>query len=387
MENCKELYKEGTPEYDACVEKNKSEENTEEKSWGQQFFEWGAKKIAGGIVNKLVENQKERIDEIENIDIEKDYYQTLADNISTSDYDKMNTKEQIVVQDLAVKELTKLIPEGENYTITPMQVNAKVNEILLNTRDKVSGETKTALEKIMPDNPIIAIGGDLVRATENGWGATTSLDATYDLFKSGGKPTDEMALNWLKETKISQQSMETSDEMRDFAKVYEAEGKGFWGFVKGVYKNPDVLPGLLASSLATQIGSIVNSDEVAGSAAGGGLTGGAAGSFIPGVGNVAGAISGAMGATTAAMETGLTFSELLIEELGGDIDKISKDQVIAFLNDEEKYKDLKKKAIGRGMSIGFFEMMSMGLTGKVSRKLIKAGKKGSTVIASVTPCA
>ena len=382
MENCKELYKEGTPEYDACVEKNKSEKNTEEKSWGQQFFEWGAKKIAGGIVNKLVENQKERIDEIENIDIEEDYYQTLADNISTSDYDKMNTKEQIVVQDLAVKELTKLIPEGENYTITPMQVNAKVNEILLNTRDKVSGETKTALEKIMPDNPIIAIGGDLVRATENGWGATTSLDATYDLFKSGGKPTDEMALNWLKETKISQQSMETSDEMRDFAKVYEAEGKGFWGFVKGVYKNPDVLPGLLASSLATQIGSIVNSDEVAGSAAGGGLTGAAAGSYLPGVGNVAGAISGAMGATTAAMETGLTFSELLIEELGGDIDKISKDQVIAFLNDEEKYKDLKKKAIGRGMSIGFFEMMSMGLTGKVSRKLIKAGKKGSTVIAS-----
>ena len=192
----------------------------------------------------------------------------------------MNTKEQIVVQDLAVKELTKLIPEGENYTITPMQVNAKVNEILLNTRDKVSGETKTTLEKIMPDNPIIAIGGDLVRATENGWGAPTSLDATYDLFKSGGKPTDEMALNWLKETKISQQSMETSDEMRDFAKVYEAEGKGFWGFVKGVYKNPDVLPGLLASSLATQIGSIVNSDEVAGSAAGGGLTGGALNCFF-----------------------------------------------------------------------------------------------------------
>ena len=27
MENCKELYTEGTPEYDACVEKNKSEEN------------------------------------------------------------------------------------------------------------------------------------------------------------------------------------------------------------------------------------------------------------------------------------------------------------------------------------------------------------------------
>ena len=190
MENCKELYTEGTPEYDACVEKNKSEENTEEKSWGQQFFEWGAKKIAGGIVNKLVENQEERIDEIENIDIEKDYYQTLADNISTSDYDKMNTKEQIVVQDLAVKELTKLIPEGEDYTITPMQINAKVNEILLNTQDKVSGETKTALEKIMPNNPIIAIGGDLVRATENGWGATTSLDATYDLFKSGGEATD-----------------------------------------------------------------------------------------------------------------------------------------------------------------------------------------------------
>ena len=27
MENCKELYEEGTPEYVACVEKNKSEEN------------------------------------------------------------------------------------------------------------------------------------------------------------------------------------------------------------------------------------------------------------------------------------------------------------------------------------------------------------------------
>ena len=47
MENCKELYTEGTPEYDACVEKNKSEENKlveTDQQTGEQFEKEKAEK-------------------------------------------------------------------------------------------------------------------------------------------------------------------------------------------------------------------------------------------------------------------------------------------------------------------------------------------------------
>ena len=361
------------------VEKPKEKEKTWKEKW--EDFKTTAKVLVG--VSEVVgENigAAQKQGNLKEIDItDENYVDKLAKNVSSADYNELKDYEKIVIQDIAVQELEKEIPEGKDYTLTPMQINIKAQEVMKGLENKVSGEDKTFLEKVMPDNPILALGGDLVRASKSGWGATTSMDQTYDLYHSGGEATDKMVEKWIEATKVSQKSMETSDEMRDFAKVYEAEGAGFWGFVKGVYKNPDVLPGLLASSLATQVGSIVNSDDVAGAAVGAAALGAAAGSFAPGIGTVGGAISGAMGATTAAMETGLTFAELMIEELGGDINKISKNQVIDFLNDKEKYEDIKSKALKRGLTIGAFEALSMGLTKGASTALIRAGKKGSTV--------
>ena len=75
--------------------------------------------------------------------------------------------------------------------------------------------------------------------------------------------------------------------MRSFNKIYEANGEGVYGFLKGALNNPTILPSLLVSSIATQAASL-RSEEVA-LAAG---TGAAAGSFIPIIGTIGGAIGG-----------------------------------------------------------------------------------------------
>ena len=54
-----------------------------------------------------------------------------------------------------------------------------------------------------------------------------------------------------------------SDEMRDFSRIYEEEGKGIWGFIKGVINNPTIIPQVFTSSMTTLIGSALDSDEVA----------------------------------------------------------------------------------------------------------------------------
>jgi len=55
------------------------------------------------------------------------------------------------------------------------------------------------------------------------------------------------------------------------------------------------------------------------------------------------------------METGLTFGELLQEELKKEGKDFSLDNVKEFLADEEKYNLVKRRAVGRGIAIGAIE--------------------------------
>jgi len=64
------------------------------------------------------------------------------------------------------------------------------------------------------------------------------------------------------------ESYGSSDEMKEFQKIYEEGGKGILGFVKGIYRNLSVIPQLFTSSVAAMINPAVASGAGAGALAG-----------------------------------------------------------------------------------------------------------------------
>ena len=220
---------------------------------------------------------------------------------------------------------------------------------------------------------------DIATAAEEGWRQGELIDPAFELYSLGDKSTDQDVLNFVNKNKEVARKNLGSAEMREFNKTYEEEGGGFWGFIKGVVENPSTLSTMLVSSISSQISSL-RSDEVRAAGAAAAATGAVAGSAIPvpGVSTLGGAVAGAMGGTMGAMETGLTFAELLQEEAGGlDPDKIKK-----ILQDPEKLADLKNRALNRGVAIAAVEMATLGIAKGVGGKLATAGFKRAPMVAA-----
>jgi hypothetical protein len=216
-------------------------------------------------------------------------------------------------------------------------------------------------------------------SSEEGWRQGELVDPSYELYKLGDKATDEDVLNFVNKNKEIARKNLGSAEMQDFNRIYEEEGGGFWGFIKGVVNNPSTLPTMLVSSISNQISSL-RSDEVRAAGAAAAATGAVAGSAIPlpGVSTLGGAVAGGMAGTMGAMETGLTFAELLQEEAGSlDPDKIKK-----ILQDPEKLADLKNRALNRGVAIAAVEMATLGIAKGVGGKLATAGFKRAPMVAA-----
>ena len=235
-------------------------------------------------------------------------------------------------------------------------------------------EQDTAIERTFGKNALTDFFGDIYRAANKGLEQASLVDPSINLYKEGAEASDETILNFIKANKDVNQNIMQSDEMRDFNKIYEEEGGGWWGFVKGAANNPSVLTQELVSSIAMQIASL-QSDEVAIATTAGLATGAiTAGAASGGLLAVPGGIAGAMGGAMAALETGLTFSELLSEKLGEDL---TVENVRGFLQNEEKLADLKNKALGRGLTIGAVELATMGIARGVGGKIAKAGFKAA----------
>ena len=316
---------------------------------------------------------------------------TWADNFALNvDSPKLSdlTQEQIVnIQDKAIKELTsKYKNEKDEYYFDETDVKLKAASIFENQiLPKVSLEKDTTLEKFVKEkapilNPYADFISDIYTAGAQGLSTSGLVDPTFELLKKGSGSSDEDITKWIETNKkVASENMQ-SDEMRDFNKIYEENGSGVFGFIKGVVNNPSIMPSLLVSSLATQIGSL-QSEEVALTAAAGAGIGAAVGSVIPVAGTAAGAISGGIGAGAAAMEASLTFSELLQEEIGEDL---SLESVRSLFKDEKRVADLQSKAVKRGIAIGLVEGLTGGIARGVTGKVLKAGfKKPIAAIAGV----
>ena len=282
------------------------------------------------------------------------------------------------IEDLIIEETVEEVGVETN-SIDDLIISEETEIEPIKEDEEESGEKLTAIEKIpgIGKNAVTDFFGDISRAWTQGVEQAKSVDPSLDIFYEGNESTDEEILKFVEANKnLAEVSME-SDEMKSFNKIYEEEGGGWWGFVKGAAMNPSTLTSMLISSISGQVNSIRTSEQVAAASAAAGAVGFGVGTAVPIVGNVAGAITGLMTGSMTAMETGLTFAELLQEEVGGEL---TKENVRAILDDPEKLHDLRVKSGGRGLAIGAVEVATMGLAKGVGGKLASAGFRSAPIV-------
>ena len=319
-----------------------------------------------GIIQKMIDNDESQ--------------ETI--NMVIAEYERRNETDD---------ESGKTTPTDQDTSVDVEQVS----DMDLPSEDGSLDSPKVEEEK--PEEDVEAVGvvdnvvdffSDIRDAFSQGYMQGERTDEGIELGGFGvvdDPASDEEVTRWIegqqKQAKLNSQSY----EMKEFDRIYEEAGGGAWGFLKGVAYNPSTLSTMLASSMASQYSSIVNSEEVAAAALAGGATGAAAGTAGLGFGIIAGGIAGAMTSSMAMMEAGLTFNELMMKEIGGDInDPGAKEKIRAVLDNPEKLSELKSKARNRGIAIGAVELLTLGVAkgvgGKIASKLSRVAAVGGIEI-------
>ena len=232
----------------------------------------------------------------------------------------------------------------------------------------------TDIEKIFGRSIVPQFFGDLYRSGAAGQAQGGSVDESLELFYKGADVTEEDIQDFIA-AQERMQSHGESTEMADFQRIYQQNGGGVLGFTLGIANNLSVIPQLFVSSVS----AMLTPATLAG-AASGGTTGALVGSsgFSAGPLGVfttaGGAMVGAMGGASATLETGLTFAELLQEEIGDK--EMTVESIREVLEDEEAMSSMRWKAAGRGFTIGAIDAYTGGLASGVTRKVAQqTGRK------------
>lgn len=211
---------------------------------------------------------------------------------------------------------------------------------------------------------------------------STSLDDIEAMIKAGD------ALN----------NLPQNDRMKRFQKKVKDNGGGFFSTLWAlVGEDPVLASQIAAQSMSMMAGALVDSgadvmqgktgDTLGYVAAGSGIgaaTFGTLGSVVPGLGNLIGAgggsIAGALGGLSTAMENGLTFAEMLKEDMTEAGLNWDKEEIQKYLQDGDNYNRIKGKALGRGLTIGAVDLLSGGFAGVVTKNVGKNVLKASQVV-------
>lgn len=228
---------------------------------------------------------------------------------------------------------------------------------------------------------------DMARSAALGYRQGKSDEESFNIGIKGPK-TSYKEIQQFIDAKKNAQQMEPSAEMQNYQKIYEEEGKGFWGVVKGIANNPTVFPEIMLNSFVRMAS---NSDalKAGGAAIGTGAAYGATTGAIvtpefAGAGAIPGAMSGAasailyaFGLASTVVESGATFGELLTEELKGK--EMTKENVKAILEDPKKLQSIRNKAIARGVIIGTIDTITGKVASGVGAKILTKSAAKSAV--------
>ena len=212
-------------------------------------------------------------------------------------------------------------------------------------------EKDTAIERAFGKNEVTDFFGDIYRAWKTGAGQGATVDDAIKVFASGSNVSDKNLQQYIDAVE-NMESFAPSEEMQDFSRIYEAEGKGIKGFIKGIAKNPTAAIQVATSSLR----AMLNPASIGAGAAGAG-----AGALAGPAGIGAGAILG----MTGALETGLSFTEFLKEELNEKGLDFTDDNIRTILENDEAMGNITRRSLARGATISTISALTGGLAAGV----------------------
>ena len=212
---------------------------------------------------------------------------------------------------------------------------------------------------------------DLYRAYMGGYTTGRSVDEAFDIYKQGSNVDDVTLMAYIKAVE-EMDKFGITNEQYNFQEDSKKHGGGFYGGIRALLENPGYLPQLIVGSFGTMIGSIMDSDEVL-KATGAGFGVGAAGGAITGIGAIGTGLAGAFTGLTGAMETGLTLTELIRDQLGNK--EFNKENIRFVLENTEQFSKVKNRALARGMTIGAVEGITLGISRGVGANILRTSTK------------
>ena len=228
-------------------------------------------------------------------------------------------------------------------------------------------------------------GAEYIDAISTGWQTGLTNEENLEVFK-GSTSLDDIEAMIKAGDKLN--GLPQSDRMKRFQKKVEDNGGGFFSTLWALVGEDPVLASQIAlQSMSMMAGAVVDSGgdvlqgktgDALGYMGAGSLVGagtfGVAGSIVPGLGNLVGAgtgaIAGGIGGLSTAMEHGLTFAEMLKEEMTKDGEKWEKESIKKWLETGDNYQNIKNRALRRGLTIGAIDMLSGGLAGAATVKTV-----------------
>lgn len=209
---------------------------------------------------------------------------------------------------------------------------------------------------------------DSARAIAQGQRQGAVVNDALSVMTKGAAATDEEVQTLIAEIQAMSE-LGPSEEFQNFQKIATEEG-GVFGFMKALVNEPGAVTEVFLQSMS----SLANKSTAA-----------IAGPFVlPAMGlagpaGVAATLPYVMAASGAAMETGLTFAELLQEELKEKGKEFDVEGVRSVLEDTEAMSRIRSKSAIRGGVIGTVDALTGGLAVKVGAKMIRKGSKLKTL--------
>ena len=226
---------------------------------------------------------------------------------------------------------------------------------------------------------------EIYTAWQMGSATGGSVNEAFDVYKQGADISDEDLQNFIDKANAINNIQITDDQFRYQNQVRE-NGGGIFGTLKALFDNPTYIPQFITTSMATLITSLGDSEEVMGYTAAGAGVGAGAGAGVGSLGfsagpfgvvttaggAITGGTAGAFTGLVGSMETGLTLTELLRDELDGA--PFTKENIRAILEDEETVERIKDRSLARGVAIGAVEGLTIGLSRGVGGNIYRTAK-------------
>ena len=346
--------------------------------------------------------------------VTEDYYEREEELVDKGEQ-LMEAYQEIMKRDKHYSRLTthQLWQLGDEYKLYLAQRKSVIDQFnKLETEWKVLNEEKKELQKLDEEfkdykldtgvreykNTIAeelagvrGVGGflsNMWRAAVRGPKVAGHVDETMVVFgdTKEAKPQDVAAF-----VDATIQAMETppSESMelweRNVQKFKEDGHSGLLSFILATSQMPDHIPELMAESMAMMSNKQVLKTAMrtfgtftGTAAATGAAVGGPVGGLAAWMASLPYAIPATMLFMTNTLETGITFAEFMVEEVGG-IDNLTVEKTQELLNDDELMQKFKRRARARGIAIGSFEALGLALGAKGIRSLMRAGKTALAV--------